>query len=299
LQIGSVLFLFLLPLKPEKTHSDTNYGSSSTPFATSNKAIEGLITDEESAPAAVIEEPQSNPKKRKTSDRSIVPLRLIELLDEPDRKKRRFSQHISRRANSLRSIVGGLSSSDLHQQWQEELESEDVLMPHLSATYNPRLEDYNENDRRSRYSSAGIASAAFNKDTDSATDSARMTPKPGGSRGPRSGKPDARPTVGYDASGALLERPKLKYGQLISMAIESSADKRMVFPEITDWIVRNFPYFTTSAAGNWHNSVRHQLSNTPDFVRHERTKEMGKGKGGLWALARWYNGDQLLTRPRH
>ncbi|XP_016400823.1 forkhead box protein O3-like [Sinocyclocheilus rhinocerous] len=75
------------------------------------------------------------------------------------------------------------------------------------------------------------------------------------------------------------------YADLITQAIESSAEKRLTLAQIYDWMVRNVPYFkdkgdSNSSAG-WKNSIRHNLSLHSRFVR---VQNEGTGKSSWWMV---------------
>ena len=302
IQIGSVLFYFLLPCNPSPADKP---GASSTASITVSSDLAQFIVDEDkyvqAAGTSQAEAAAAAAKKRKRSDRSIVPLRRLDMVEESQRAKRKcLGDDIAKRSNSMRSILFGLNNDEEAEEeaWRRFLDrpksKEALSAPHLSATFDPALEEYREGDRLSKYTQQSVESIARAAKVAAVTDATADSKV--GSRGPRSNKP----SEGTDASGVVYERPKLTYGQLIHLALESSTEKRMLFPEIADYIEKTFPYFTTPASGNWHNTVRQQLSHTPDFVRQERTQTSGKskGKGGYWALAHWYEGDTLLPRPK-
>eukprot|EP00117_Sycon_ciliatum_P005613 scpid64160/ scgid9483/ Forkhead box protein O len=75
------------------------------------------------------------------------------------------------------------------------------------------------------------------------------------------------------------------YSDLISKAILSTKDKRMTLNQIYEWMVANVPYFrdkgeTNSAAG-WKNSVRHNLSLHPRFIKVQNEQT---GKSNWWMI---------------
>lgn len=293
-QIGAVPFFFLLPYTPPSRP----HPSDSTPlYLRSNETCKDLIMLESeytpAAPAApsiqtkAVEEAPSESKKRK-QDRSIVPLTPLKLLDEPAPKRKYFGTHVSQRAHSYRSLLE--YSNEDSEEFLGLLNADDPKASHLNAKFNPRLEAYTEQERRARY--APIVPQARQTLVESAPSATTFSPPPA-KRGPRE-----RNDTGYDASGAAIERPKYTYGQLIQMALEATPDKRLVFADICDWVLRAFPFFGTPEAGNFQNSLRQALKTTV-FVRHERPNATGRGKGGYWALARWYEHDRLLPRPRN
>ncbi|XP_061659224.1 forkhead box protein O1-A-like isoform X2 [Syngnathoides biaculeatus] len=77
----------------------------------------------------------------------------------------------------------------------------------------------------------------------------------------------------------------MSYADLITRAIESSAEKRLTLSQIYDWMVKSVPYFkdkgdSNSSAG-WKNSIRHNLSLHSRFVRIQNE---GTGKSSWWML---------------
>ncbi|XP_078513371.1 forkhead box protein O1 isoform X1 [Lissotriton helveticus] len=77
----------------------------------------------------------------------------------------------------------------------------------------------------------------------------------------------------------------LSYADLITKAIESSAEKRLTLSQIYDWMVKSVPYFkdkgdSNSSAG-WKNSIRHNLSLHSKFIR---VQNEGTGKSSWWML---------------
>jgi hypothetical protein len=299
IQIGSIPFLFLLPSVASSSSKTSQTGSvHPTSEIIDGAFVEGITMDEDKYQAVVPTSSQvitqQNVKKRKHYDRSIIPLARLPSIDEPtDRKRKYFGEHISKRSNSMRSIIFGdtYGEEDLRPYLGgPSLAERELAAPYLSAHFSPRLDTgYGLSMNQSHLHAEGKASSS-----DSMASEVIGSPKAatGGIRLPKVAESG-------DASGTVFERPKMTYGQLIRAALDSSADKRMLFSEITDWVVRTFPYFGTPAAANWHNSLRHSLSNITDFVRQERAKATGKGKGGFWALAQWYEGDRLLSKPKY
>lgn len=79
------------------------------------------------------------------------------------------------------------------------------------------------------------------------------------------------------------------YKALIIEAIEQSSKGKLTLNEIYDWIVENIPHFrgegeTNSSAG-WKNSIRHNLSLHPVFVKEPQFQQNGtKAIGCYWVL---------------
>lgn len=52
---------------------------------------------------------------------------------------------------------------------------------------------------------------------------------------------------------------------------------------IYSWIIAAYPYFQRDSAG-WMNSIRHNLSLNPSFVKRSRDGGEPVGKGQLWTI---------------
>lgn len=73
-----------------------------------------------------------------------------------------------------------------------------------------------------------------------------------------------------------LERPSHSYIALISMAILSKPDKKILLNEIYDWVVNNFQYYQSRTDKSWRNSIRHNLSLNECFIK---VGKAGNGRG--------------------
>ena len=76
------------------------------------------------------------------------------------------------------------------------------------------------------------------------------------------------------------EKPTQSYIGLISKAILSSPQQKLVLGDIYNYIMTNYPYFRNKGPG-WRNSVRHNLSLNDCFVKMGRSPN---GKGHFWAI---------------
>ncbi|KAL6109775.1 foxo6 [Pungitius sinensis] len=113
------------------------------------------------------------------------------------------------------------------------------------------------------------------------------TPAPAGATHP------CLAAAALDATGPLRKAKSSRrnawgnqsYADLITRAIESTAEKRLTLSQIYDWMVRYVPYFkdkgdSNSSAG-WKNSIRHNLSLHTRFIR---VQNEGTGKSSWWML---------------
>ncbi|GAA5843910.1 hypothetical protein JCM11251_002245 [Rhodosporidiobolus azoricus] len=98
-----------------------------------------------------------------------------------------------------------------------------------------------------------------------------------------------RPALGGGAGGPPYgqgdphTKPTFSYAALIGQALFSTGeDKKMALADIYLWVMKYYPYFKKSDSG-WQNSIRHNLSLNPCFVKTARTAD-NPGKGCLWAI---------------
>ena len=89
--------------------------------------------------------------------------------------------------------------------------------------------------------------------------------------------PSVTPSSGHSS---IKRKPGLSYIALISKAIQSSSEQRMLLSEIYDWITQTFAYFKKEDR-SWRNSVRHNLSLNECFVKSGRSET---GKGSYWTI---------------
>ena len=75
-------------------------------------------------------------------------------------------------------------------------------------------------------------------------------------------------------------KPQHSYIGLISMAILSNPEKKLVLADIYQYILDNYLYFRHRGPG-WRNSIRHNLSLNDCFIKAGRA---ANGKGHYWAV---------------
>ncbi|KAH7105624.1 hypothetical protein BKA62DRAFT_690349 [Auriculariales sp. MPI-PUGE-AT-0066] len=83
-------------------------------------------------------------------------------------------------------------------------------------------------------------------------------------------------------NGAVGSKPSYPYATLIRSAINGAPEKRLLLEDIYAAIEGRFPYFT-SAGNGWKNSIRHNLSLNPCFVKVARPLK-DRGKGSYWTI---------------
>ena len=75
-------------------------------------------------------------------------------------------------------------------------------------------------------------------------------------------------------------KPTISYIALISLAIQSSPEQKMLLSEIYTWSQENIAYFRLHDK-SWRNSIRHNLSLNECFVKARRCDS---GKGHYWTI---------------
>lgn len=80
---------------------------------------------------------------------------------------------------------------------------------------------------------------------------------------------------------ATTDKPPYSYIALISMAILSSPERRLVLGDIYESIQKRFAYYRRMHEKAWRNSIRHNLSLNECFVKCGRAEN---GKGHYWSV---------------
>ncbi|XP_050074740.1 forkhead box protein K1-like [Anopheles maculipalpis] len=78
-------------------------------------------------------------------------------------------------------------------------------------------------------------------------------------------------------------KPPYSYSQIIVQAIRASPSQQLTLAEIYTYLQETYPYFRTRSGGGWQNSIRHNLSLNPFFVKIPRTQNE-VGKGNYWRI---------------
>ncbi|CAF1167339.1 unnamed protein product [Adineta ricciae] len=76
-------------------------------------------------------------------------------------------------------------------------------------------------------------------------------------------------------------KPQESYVELIARAILSSPNYQMLLIDIYEWIITEYPYFSTLQSKAWRNSIRHNLSLNECFVRQQKSEN---GRGYYWGI---------------
>ncbi|POI35791.1 hypothetical protein CIB84_000456 [Bambusicola thoracicus] len=84
------------------------------------------------------------------------------------------------------------------------------------------------------------------------------------------------------SGGPALQKPPYTYAALIAMAIRASPEQRLPLSGIYSYVAGRFPYYRGGSKG-WQNSIRHNLSLNPCFLRLPR-RSGAPHRGGEWAL---------------
>ncbi|OXB78200.1 UNVERIFIED_CONTAM: hypothetical protein H355_007342 [Colinus virginianus] len=94
---------------------------------------------------------------------------------------------------------------------------------------------------------------------------------------------DAEPGEALLPSGSPApQKPPYTYAALIAMAIRASPEQRLPLRGIYSYVEGRFPYYRRGSKG-WQNSIRHNLSLNPCFLRLPR-RSGAPHRGGEWTL---------------
>ncbi|XP_071170870.1 forkhead box protein I3-like [Mytilus edulis] len=81
-------------------------------------------------------------------------------------------------------------------------------------------------------------------------------------------------------SNDLKEKPPHSYIAMISMAILSKPDKKILLNDIYQYVLEHFPFYNNEEKA-WKNNIRHNLSLNECFGKHSRSNS---GKGNYWSI---------------
>ncbi|XP_014674743.1 PREDICTED: forkhead box protein C1-like [Priapulus caudatus] len=95
-----------------------------------------------------------------------------------------------------------------------------------------------------------------------------------------SAKPSAADDEKKESAVRSPKKPNYSYIALISKAILSAANKKMLLSEIYQFIMDSHPFFRNEDR-YWRNSIRHNLSLNECFIKAGRSEN---GKGNYWAI---------------
>lgn len=127
-------------------------------------------------------------------------------------------------------------------------------------------------------------SSAFQRHGETATISATVESAPvarPAKRGPSTAQRPSAAGPPY-GQGDPNAKPAYSYAALIGQALFSTSDLKMALADIYVWIMQLYPYFKKGESG-WQNSIRHNLSLNPCFIKTVRGPE-NPGKGCLWQI---------------
>ncbi|XP_052099555.1 forkhead box protein I3-like [Mytilus californianus] len=82
------------------------------------------------------------------------------------------------------------------------------------------------------------------------------------------------------SSSDTHEKPSHSYIAMISMAILSKPNRKLLLNDIYQYIMDNFPFFNNKEKA-WRNSIRHNLSLNECFLKCGRSNN---GKGNYWSI---------------
>ena len=99
----------------------------------------------------------------------------------------------------------------------------------------------------------------------------------------RTPTPPATPMAGGDKLPINRwgrEKPPLSYAALIALVLDDMPDGRGTLNDLYRHVTENFPFYSKQKSAQWQNSIRHNLSLHPEFIRIKKDS----GRGGIWTV---------------
>jgi forkhead transcription factor HCM1 len=113
---------------------------------------------------------------------------------------------------------------------------------------------------------------------------------------PSSADTEQFPLYGIPPGLRAATKPPHSYAEMIFQALYSHPHRRLSLAALYAWVSAAYPFYRPGDPG-WMNSIRHNLSLTPEFQKRERPGDE-PGKGNLWHLVEVTEGSVLPGKKR-